>query len=59
MRYIELNPVRAGMTDDPAHYRWSSYRSNGLGQTTELISALLKPPRTNPPASRAHQIRMF
>ena len=20
------------MVDDPAHYRWSSYRSNGLGQ---------------------------
>ncbi|OGT34683.1 MAG: hypothetical protein A2W28_12905 [Gammaproteobacteria bacterium RBG_16_51_14] len=24
-RYIELNPVHAGMTDDPAGYRWSSY----------------------------------
>jgi hypothetical protein len=24
-RYIELNPVRAGMVDDPATYRWSSY----------------------------------
>jgi hypothetical protein len=23
--YIDLNPVRAGMTDDPAGYRWSSY----------------------------------
>ena len=32
MRYIELNPVRAAMVDDPAHYRWSSYRANGLGQ---------------------------
>jgi putative transposase len=31
-RYIELNPVRAGMVDDPAHYRWTSYRANGLGQ---------------------------
>lgn len=31
-RYIELNPVRAAMVDDPARYRWSSYRSNGLGQ---------------------------
>lgn len=30
-RYIELNPVRAGMVDDPAHYSWSSYRGNGLG----------------------------
>lgn len=23
-RYVELNPVRAGMVDDPADYRWSS-----------------------------------
>jgi putative transposase len=31
-RYIELNPVRAGMVDDPAQYRWSSYRAHALGQ---------------------------
>ena len=31
-RYIELNPLRAAMVDDPAHYRWTSYRANGLGQ---------------------------
>ena len=31
-RYIEMNPVRAAMVEDPAHYRWSSYRANGLGQ---------------------------
>ena len=36
-RYIELNPVRAGMTDDPAGYRWSSYRCNALGQPDKLI----------------------
>ena len=24
-RYIVLNPVRAGLVEDPAHYRWSSY----------------------------------
>ncbi len=23
--YIDLNPLRAGMVKDPAHYRWSSY----------------------------------
>ncbi len=38
-RYIELNPVRAGMVDDPAHYRWSSYRDNGLGQIDPLLTA--------------------
>lgn len=27
-RYIELNPVRAAMVDDPAHYRWSSARDH-------------------------------
>ena len=35
-RYIELNPVRANMVTDPAHYRWSSYQSNGLGKTSKL-----------------------
>jgi putative transposase len=30
-RYIELNPVRAGMVSAPEGYRWSSYRANGLG----------------------------
>lgn len=38
MRYIELNPVRAGICPDPAHYRWSSYRANALGETTSLRS---------------------
>jgi len=38
MRYIELNPVRAAMVDDPAHYRWSSYRVNGLGQSDPLLT---------------------
>lgn len=37
-RYIELNPVRAAMVDDPAHYRWSSYRANGLGQPDPLLT---------------------
>jgi putative transposase len=37
-RYIELNPVRAGMLADPAGYRWSSYRANALGQPDALVS---------------------
>lgn len=28
MRYIELNPVRAGMVTHPRDYPWSSYRFN-------------------------------
>ena len=39
MRYIELNPVRANMVNDPAQYRWSSYRHNGLGQVDERITS--------------------
>jgi len=38
MRYIELKPVRANMVPDPAQYRWSSYRHNGLGQTDPRIT---------------------
>ena len=30
-RYIELNPVRAHMTDDPADYPWSSYPQQRAG----------------------------
>jgi putative transposase len=26
MRYIELNPVRAQLADDPGEFRWSSHR---------------------------------
>jgi putative transposase len=37
-RYIELNPVRAAMVEDPAHYRWSSYRANALGQPDALLT---------------------
>jgi putative transposase len=38
MRYIELNPVRAGLVRHPAHYRWSSYRANALGDADPLLS---------------------
>lgn len=37
-RYIELNPVRAAMVEDPAHYRWSSYRANALGQVDARLT---------------------
>ena len=38
MRYIELNPVRAGMVAQPSDYPWSSYCRNALGQTNELVT---------------------
>lgn len=37
-RYIELNPVRAGIVDRVDQYRWSSYRHNAQGEPDELIS---------------------
>ena len=37
MRYIELNPVRAGMVEHPSEYPWSSYHINALGYTNELV----------------------
>lgn len=37
-RYIELNPVRAGMVAHPGEYRWSSFSANGQGMHNPLIS---------------------
>lgn len=37
-RYIELNPVRAGMVAHPANYPWSSYQSNALGKPIKLLT---------------------
>ena len=37
--YIELNPVRAGMVQDPSEYRWSSYRYHALGEPHDWIHA--------------------
>ena len=38
MRYIELNPVRAGMVARPDDYRWSSFRSHAFGVRASLWS---------------------
>ena len=46
--YIDLNPVRAGMVNDPAEYRWSSYgesigggaKGNGKKARAGLVRAL-------------------
>jgi putative transposase len=37
-RYIELNPVRAGMVANPADYACSSYRCNALGVHSDMLS---------------------
>ena len=41
--YIDLNPVRAGIVDDPAKYRWSSYAealAGGKKAQTGLVRAI-------------------
>ena len=37
-RYVELNPVRAGIVHQPSEYRWSSFRHNALGQCMPFIT---------------------
>lgn len=36
-RYVESNPVRAGMVAHPAHYPWSSYMHNALGTPSLIV----------------------
>lgn len=36
-RYIELNPVRAGLVSSPAEYEWSSYRTNAFARHNDLV----------------------
>lgn len=37
-RYIEENPVRAGMVSAPAAYQWSSFVANALGAEDSLVT---------------------
>ena len=36
-RYIEMNPVRAGIVSNPAAYKWSSYRTHALGHVDPIV----------------------
>jgi putative transposase len=36
-RYIELNPVRAGMVVDPGSYAWSSHLTNAAGRPSTFV----------------------
>jgi putative transposase len=57
-RYIELNPVRAGMVPEPAAYPWSSYRWHALGHLDAVITdhvLYLALGRTPPERQRAYQ----
>ena len=37
-RYIELNPVRAGMVRHPGDFAWSSYRANAEHDTPNILT---------------------
>ncbi len=40
LRYIEANPLRAGMVADLADYPWSSFQAHGLGHADPLLNAV-------------------
>ena len=37
-RYIELNPVRAGLVREPSDYSWSSHAANALGARDPIVT---------------------
>src|SRR5437773_2945782 len=39
LRYVEANPLRAGMVRDLKDYPWTSYGVHGLGRTDPLVRA--------------------
>jgi putative transposase len=42
--YVELNPVRAGMVEDPMDYQWSTYRLHAGHHTGSAVSPFLWTP---------------
>jgi len=58
MRYIELNPVRAGLVPAPEHYKWSSYRAHAFGAQDSLLSGhAMYTGLGNSPENRQHAWR--
>jgi len=37
LRYVEMNPVRAGLVSSPELYRWSSYRVRAFGEKNPIV----------------------
>jgi putative transposase len=60
-RYIELNPVRAGMVEYPGNYRWSSYRCNAEGRGDAVVTPhqLYQRLGTTPAARREAYLGLF
>ncbi|MBK8324774.1 MAG: transposase [Betaproteobacteria bacterium] len=58
MRYIDLNPVRAGLARHPADYPWSSYRRNaGMEPLAPLVANPAYLALANSPVSRGQCYR--
>ena len=60
-RYIEMNPVEAGMVDAPAGYRWSSHLGNSGGSDNKLLTRHCEYAALadEPAGRRAAYLRMF
>ena len=60
-RYIELNPVRAGIAAYPGNYRWSSYRCNAEGRGDGVVRPhlLYQCLGLNPAARRQAYLALF
>jgi len=61
MRYIELNPVRARMVDNPAAYRWSSFGANACGRADDILTphSAYRAQRPNDDACRSAYRELF
>ena len=55
-RYIELNPVKAGIVDHPADYRWSSFAENADINDANIVD---RAAFSEICTMRAHQYRNF
>jgi hypothetical protein len=57
--YIHLNPVRAGLGEDPLDYPWSSYKAYASGAVDDLLDqrALLGQFSENPSRARKELVR--
>ncbi len=60
VRYIELNPVRAGLVNVADDYRWSSFRYHALGEEDPLVTPhpLYLAHSPSPPTRRATHVAL-
>jgi putative transposase len=51
LRYIEANPLRAGLAERAEEYAWSSYRVHGCREVNELVDRLILYEQLSPSAA--------